>query len=264
MSIAVEYTITQDILDKLNAVSINPEDYKTDDSFDSEAYTRDSTDAYMLAMAEGIKTYIERYTVDVKTNGLITIAITPPATSPVVNEPVDGTLTIRPAEDLKNALKSGMAATAGIPYTPPANTLPILNMTQFFAIIFSWLPVPITLLPTLPNGAASPLSTVTGAGTISWVGFIPPTLGAACANELANATWTELKDVGGGEQAEMALSKEDALTQAWNIIGKWIYNGLKVNITNVPGVIGTANPTVVPNGTVYTATLTTGIIEFPE
>lgn len=200
-------------------------------------------DNWQQAIAEGIHEYISNeYVFDVQTNGAIVIAPPPPGVTVVVaNYNVDGNITILPDSVLFNNLKTGFLSAVKSAET---------NMTSMFNEIFSWLPVVATVTEPGDN-VVQQLSTVTGVGTINYQNFNSQELAKQC---VAETSAVEYVDSEGNETG-------DSVKKSWDIIGKYIYQGIEGNVVNIPSVVGSANTTNVPNGTTYTGTAL-GTIEF--
>lgn len=201
------------------------------DNTPSESLINEFRIKWMNAIAEGLFEYMSNeYEFNVKTKGVITLTTTPPSVLSVVNYNVDGNITVLPSSTLANSFVPALVLTdAG------------KNMKLIFSLISAWLPKVATVTGPGDN-ASQVLSTVTGVGTIDFPNFIPQDLANDCFNETKNLKFVDSEGNVIGDSTKIA----------WDVIGKYIYQGISGNVVNIPTVAGTANTTIVPLGTTYT------------
>lgn len=211
----------------------------------------DFRELYLEAIAEGINEYVtEEFYYDVKTTGTIALTTTPPSTLTVTNYNVDGILETTGKITLKEGLMNAFSPT--ITASPDAEKT---HMTSFFDAIKDWLPtsVPLIAVTGIGDNTVQFLSTVAGPITsMTWSSFISNNLATGCINEFQRINFVD---------SEGTLTGKD-YKDVWDIIGKYIYQGLIDNVAVFSPVTGTANTTQVPLGTIYTAITTTGTIAF--
>jgi len=198
------------------------------------------------AITEGLYEYISNeYTFDVKTTGAITLSPPPPgATLPVANYAVEGNITVFSYNILSILFSNTLTSTV---------TDALINMTTLFNDILLWLPKVSNVTGPVIDITVNPvsyLSTVTGVGTITFPNFIPVNLAESCLNETSAIEFvdSEGKPTGKGYK------------EVWNIIGKYIYQGLNGNIVSTVDA-GTPDTTTVPNGIAYVGA-STGTVSF--
>lgn len=218
----------------------------------SESDIKTFKDRYLTAISEGIDEYLTgEFVFNVKTNGAVVIATTPPGSFPIVNYSVDGTFTTPGASTLKSLIEDAM---------PPSATDALTNMTAMFNAILTWLPkLPPFLAVTgsITDTTVNPvlyLSTVAGPlTTLTWPSFVPKDL----ADDVLSITSSEgyFVDSNGNPTGK-------DYRDVWDIIGDKIYQGLLANVATFAPVVGTADQSKITNGTTYTAVTTLGTIEF--
>lgn len=224
--------ISQYIRDEMSSVT-NDFISEFGDNTPTQSLINEFRSKWMNAISEGLFDYMSNeYEFNVKTNGAIALATTPPSVLPVSNYDVDGSITVFPSSVLAPLFISSLVLTDAFE-----------NMKLMFSSISTWLPKVATVTGPGDN-ASQVLSTVAGVGTIAFPNFISIDLANECFNETENLKFVDSEGNVIGDSTKIA----------WDVIGKYIYQGISGNVVTIPTVAGTANTTIVPLGTTYTGT----------